>query len=174
MAKPTFNKLGLKTKINTNSFEWEGQTIEVVDYVPIGKKLEIVTDIINDSIDDNSFRNEGRLQIYLFVHILYNYTNLTFTKTQKENPDKIYDNIMSTGFMNEVLQRIPRDEFEFFKYLVSNQIDEYFRFKSSIKGILSDMSTDYTNLDIEATDIQKKLQDPNNLALLKGIMNELG
>ena len=52
MAKPTFNKLGLKTKINTNSFEWEGQTIEVVDYVPIGKKLEIVADIINDSIDD--------------------------------------------------------------------------------------------------------------------------
>ena len=33
---------------------------------------------------------------------------------------------------------------------------------------------DYSNLNLDATEIQKKLADPNNMELLKSIMTKLG
>ena len=41
-------------------------------------------------------------------------------------------------------------------------------------GILDTISADYSNLDLDATKIQKKLADPNALALLKDVMANLG
>ena len=36
------------------------------------------------------------------------------------------------------------------------------------------MGKDYSNLDFEASDIQKKIADPENLSLLKDILTKLG
>jgi hypothetical protein len=41
-------------------------------------------------------------------------------------------------------------------------------------GILDIISTDYKNLDLDATEIQKKLADPDNLGLVKDILSKLG
>ena len=41
-------------------------------------------------------------------------------------------------------------------------------------GILDTISTDYSNLNLDASEIQKKLSDPNNLTLLKDVLTKLG
>jgi hypothetical protein len=41
-------------------------------------------------------------------------------------------------------------------------------------GILDTVLTDYGTMDLDAASIQEKIADPNNLALLKGIMDKLG
>ena len=41
-------------------------------------------------------------------------------------------------------------------------------------GILDNINKDYSNLDLEASEIQKKLADPNALAFLKEVMAKLG
>lgn len=174
MAKPTYHKLGLKPNINTSEFEYNGQTITVKDYLPIEDKMNMIADILMDVKDDNPFINMGKLNVFLYLHVLYNYTDLQFTEKQKENSAKLYDSIVTTDFLVQVLKLIPKEEMDFVKYLLNTQAEEIYKYKNSIKGILDDVTTDYSNLDLEATDIQKKLQDPNNLALLKGVMQELG
>ena len=41
-------------------------------------------------------------------------------------------------------------------------------------GIMEQISADYSNLSLDATAIQQKLADPQNLELLKGVMTKLG
>ena len=47
-------------------------------------------------------------------------------------------------------------------------------YRNSAMGIMEAISADYSNLDLNATDIQKKLNDPDNMALLKDVLTKLG
>ena len=46
--------------------------------------------------------------------------------------------------------------------------------KVSVLGILEAVSKDYSNLDFDATQIQKKMADPENLKLVKDVLTKLG
>lgn len=41
-------------------------------------------------------------------------------------------------------------------------------------GILDTISQDYSNLNLEASAIQEKLADPENMTLLKSVLSKLG
>ena len=48
MAKVSFSKLNLNKNTEVSTFEWGDQIIEVKDYLPIGDKLHLISEIIND------------------------------------------------------------------------------------------------------------------------------
>ena len=58
--------------------------------------------------------------------------------------------------------------------ILKDTVDSIYKYQNSIMGILDTISQDYSSLDFDATEIQKKIGDPENLALLKGIMSRLG
>ena len=79
MAKLAFSKLGLKfnneiTNVFVNDF-----AIEVKNYIPANSKLELISNVINATADDNGFYNEGKLKVYFALEVIYAYTNLSFT-----------------------------------------------------------------------------------------------
>jgi hypothetical protein len=41
-------------------------------------------------------------------------------------------------------------------------------------GIMENIANDYSDLDFDATEIQKKIGDPNNMELLKAVLSKLG
>jgi hypothetical protein len=66
MAKVAFSKLEAKvnTKLNVISFvnsKGEEVSYEVKYYLPIEEKLTMISNIINQSIDDNGYYNPMRL-----------------------------------------------------------------------------------------------------------------
>jgi hypothetical protein len=142
--------------------------------LPIEKKLNLVGDIIKDARDGNSFINPGRLNAYKVLNIVYNYTDIVFTDNQKKNPDKLYDAMYTSGFLKKVVSLIPVEELTIIDKMADETIKNIYDYQNSIKGIIADVTTDYSNLNLEASEIQQKLADPNNLKLLKGVMAELG
>ena len=48
MAKIGLNKLGLSKNTEVKEFMWNGQKIEILQYLPLEKKLEVISDIINN------------------------------------------------------------------------------------------------------------------------------
>ena len=46
---------------------------------PINEKIDMISRIINWSLDDNGFYNPIRVKIFTALEIMYSYTNLTFT-----------------------------------------------------------------------------------------------
>ena len=79
MAKVSFNKLGLKVVNEPKEITYNDQIIEIQQYLPIETKLEMISNIVNNSATDQKFYNKGKIEIYTTLEILYNYTNIKLT-----------------------------------------------------------------------------------------------
>ena len=175
MAKPTYAKLGLKTNLNTNELIYGEQSIEVKEYLPIEDKMEIIQDILDKCNNyETKFYNPGIMEIYLCLNIVYKYTNLSFTEKQKENALKLYNTLVSSGFYNQVLSLIKKEEIDMIKDMLKKSVKSIYKYKNSIMGLMEAMTTDYSAVDMDVTDIQNKLTDPEALATLKQLAELTG
>lgn len=174
MAKVSFTKLGLKPNNEIQYIEFNEQTIEVKQYLPVEEKLELITKVLELSHDSNNFSNPVKVSVYTTLEIIEKYTNVNFTEKQKENPTKLYDLLVGNGFAAAVIKAIPEPEYDEILTGIKQTIKSVYKYQNSVLGILDTISQDYSNLNLDATEIQKKLADPNNMELLKGIMTKLG
>ncbi len=174
MAKLSFTKLGLKPNNETVNIPFGEQFIEVKQYLPIEEKLDLITKVLELSHDSNNFSNPVKVQVYASLEIIEKYTNITFTEKQKENPTKLYDLMLGNNLIHAIIDAIPQEEYDILMKGLYNTIDSVYKYQNSVLGILDTISQDYSNLNLDASEIQKKLADPNNMELLKGIMTKLG
>lgn len=174
MPKVGFTKLGLKPNNEIQYIEFNEQTIEVKQYLPVEEKLELITNVLESSHDQNNFSNPVKVSVYTTLEIIEKYTNVNFTEKQKENPTKLYDLLVGNGFAAAVIKAIPEPEYDEILTGIKQTIKSVYKYQNSVLGILDTISQDYSNLNLDATEIQKKLADPNNMELLKGIMTKLG
>lgn len=179
MAKVPFSKLDVKLNsseivVNHETSKGENVQFEVKNYLPIKEKMELVSRIINQSTDDNGFYNPMRVKLYTTLEVVYAYTNLTFTPKQKEDPFKLYDLLVSTGLYDNITNHICREDLEELEGSIWDTIKSIYDYKNSVMGILDDISTDYSNLNLDASEIHSKLADPENMALLRQVLDKLG
>ena len=174
MPKIGFTKLGLKPNNEIQYIEFNEQTIEVKQYLPVEEKLELITNVLELSHDSNNFSNPVKVSVFTTLEIIEKYTNVNFTEKQKENPTKLYDLLVGNGFAAAVIKAIPEPEYDEILTGIKQTIKSVYKYQNSILGILDTISQDYSNLNLDASEIQKKLADPNNMELLKGIMTKLG
>lgn len=174
MAKVSFTKLGLKKKEEIKNITINDQVIEVKQYLPISDKINIITNVIENSADDNNFANPVKVEVFANLEIMYAYTNISFTDKQKEDPTKLYDLLEENGVIAEVIAAIPENEYALLLGWIDETIKAFYTYRNSVMGIMEQISNDYKDLDFNATTIQQKIADPNNLTLLKDVMNKLG
>ena len=174
MAKVSLTKLGLKVNQDVKSIEFNEQIIEVKQYLPINEKLQLISSVINSAADENNFSNPIKENVFLTLEILYHYTNINFTDKQKEDPVKLYDLVVSSGLVNKVTDLIPEEELDEVINGVAQSVKAIYTYRNSALGILESISQDYSALNLDATEIQQKLADPDNMALLKQILTKLG
>lgn len=174
MAKLAFTKLGLKINTDIETFEFNEQTIEVKQYLPVNDKLTLISEVINNSADENNFANPVKVEVYATIAIIEAYTNITFTDKQKEDITKLYDKVVSSGLYQMIIRSIQVEEINNLFDALRSSIDAVYNYRNSVMGILENISTDYSNLDLDASTIQAKLADPDNMALLKSILTKLG
>ena len=179
MAKVPFSKLQAAMNSNENILSYSnkaGEEIkyEVKTYLPFKEKLDLVSRIINQSVDDNGFYNPMRVKLYMVLEIVYAYTNLSFTAKQKEDPFKLYDLLVSTGIFHDIVDHIRDKDWLEIQENVWKTIENIYAYRNSVMGILENISADYSNLNLDAAEIQKKLADPDNMALLKDVLTKLG
>ena len=174
MPKIGFTKLGLKPNNEIQTIEFNEQTIEVKQYLPVEEKLELITKVLELSHDSNNFSNPVKVSVYTTLEIIEKYTNVNFTEKQKENPTKLYDLLVGNGFAAAVIKAIPEPEYDEILTGIKQTIKSVYKYQNSVLGILDTISQDYSNLNLDATEIHQQLADPENLSLLKNIMTKLG
>lgn len=179
MAKVPFSKLQAKVDGGaTQNFYYNlaGEEVhyEVKHYLPIKEKLELVSNIINQSVDDNGFYNPMKVKLYMVLEIVYAYTNLSFTDKMKEDPFKLYDILVSTGIFTDVIDVIREKDWSEIQENTWATIENIYKYRNSVMGILDNVVNDYSNLNLDASEIQKKLADPDNMALLRDVLAKLG
>lgn len=174
MAKIAFSKLALKKQENIKTVKIGDFNIEVKQYLPVNDKLDLIARVLNGAHDENNFPNPIKIEVLGTLEIIMAYTNLSFTEKQKEDVAKLYDLFDSNGLIDLIVSAIPEEEYAFVINGIDDTIDAVYTYQNSVLGILESVSQDYSNLDLDATAIQQKLADPNNVALLKDVLTKLG
>lgn len=152
MAKVSYANLKLKTDNSVSKFNFNGADIEVLNYLPIEDKYDLIM-ITLQKIEEDGIYNPLLLDMYFHLHLVYLYTNLSFTDKQKENEFKIYDTLKSNGFFDAFFCVLPESEYnELFNYI--NEIMEMsLVYKNTAGAVLQSVIQDLPKNAQAAADI---------------------
>lgn len=110
MSKISYASLKLKTNTEIKEVKWEDKVIEVAQYLPINDKYDLIMITLQKAKEDILY-NPIKLDMYFHLHLVYMYTNLSFTDKQKEDEAKIYDTLESSGLLTEIIKNMNEAEY---------------------------------------------------------------
>lgn len=159
MAKVSYANLKLKVDKQIETFDFNENKIEVLKYLPIEDKYDLVA-ITLQKAEQNGIYNPILLDLYFHLHLVYMYTNLSFTDKQKENEPKIYDTLKTNGFFEKFLEVIPESEYEELLDYIEEIMDMELEYKNTAGAVLQSIIQDLPKNAQAAADIVKSF-DPN-------------
>ena len=174
MAKPTFAKMGLKAKNDIKTIIIGEQEIEVQQYLPIQKKLELIGNVASFSADENNFANPVKADVFFNLEMMYHYTNITFTEKQKEDFIKTFDLLKEHGIFDMVKDAIPPEEYYSLYEDTWKCISEIYKYKNSVLGLLDIIKNDYEGVGEDIEKLWGELSDKENVSFLRDVMTKLG
>lgn len=141
MAKVSYANLKLKINTEVNTFDFEGNQVEVLKYLPVEDKYDLVMITLQKAREDNIY-NPVKLEMFFHLHLVYMYTNLSFTDKQKENESRIYDTLKSNGFMDKFLAAIEEDEYNSLCEMVNELVDVNMKYNNSAAAVIQSLVQD--------------------------------
>lgn len=173
MAKVGLNKLGLVKNTKQIDYMWNGQKIEITQYLPLEKKLEVISSVVNESVDLKGYYAPYRLDLFMTIAIVQNYTNITITEKQQEDLGKLYDLLVSSGLYDEIKNNIPISEINYLEENISKTIHSIYEYKNSALGIMDAISKDYKDVTFDASKIQEALESGKGLETVREVLDNL-
>lgn len=141
MNKVSYASLKLKVNIDVNTFDFNGATIEVLKYLPVQDKYDLIT-IALQKAEQNGIYNELKLDMYFHLYLVYLYTNLSFTEKQKEDECKIFDCLTSNGFIEAFLGVMEETEYSELWDMMNIMKDSMLVFKNSAGAVIQSFVND--------------------------------
>lgn len=174
MAKVNLTKLNKIKSLDPIDIKIGEETISVVQYLPLEKKLTVMQNIIEQAgNNEEGFYNIVKLSVFYTIEMLRTYTNISFTEKQLEEPQKLYDIIVLNNIWSEVKKAIPQSELTDIWENTCALAREITDYNHSALGILKLMSDDYENLNFDVQEITEKLSDRTNLDLVRNLLTKL-
>lgn len=174
MAQVSFAKLAPKASTEIVTIKFNEQEIEIKQYLPIDQKLEGLTNILNSCADDMGYYNPAKVDVFITLETVFRYTNIKFTDKQKEDPKKLYDQFISSGLYKQIQEALPEDERYWFKGYVQGSMDQIYKYRDSVYGILDALKTDYSDLELDINKLRERLADTADLNTIKEVLDKLG
>ena len=165
------DKISYQDKIENKEITYDGQTFNVRSWIPIEDKLALIGNIINASIDDNTFYNPARLHIFYVMNMVKEYTDIDF---KEMNIMYAYDLLDVSGLWDIIERYIDENEINFIKQNIKETITNIYAYKNSVLGMIDAMNQKSEDLKVDGEALQKVIGDPENLTLVKQILDNLG
>lgn len=152
MANVSFNNLKLSTNKEVKIAEFNNTKIEVLQYLPVEDKNDLIQITMQKSFMDGYF-NEILLDAYFHLNIIYLYTNLNITEKQREDELKLYDKIYSSGLLETILGQLPEDEYKYLFNMLQEQTKDFLTYKNSAAAVVQSFIQDLPANAAAAADI---------------------
>jgi hypothetical protein len=155
MAIINYSDLGLTKSKEVRIFKWNDKDIEVVKYLPIDAKYDIVMITLQEAYEEGIY-NPVKLDKFFHLNLVFMYSNLVFTDKDRQDTDKLYDELKSSGFMDKFLQNINEEDYT----EMLEDIDTIIKAKSTFSGTVKKLVDD---LPAQAEAMQSIIDnfDPN-------------
>ena len=139
--KVSYANMKLKTNTAVNTFEFCGQKIEVLKYLPAADKYDLLMITLQKSLEGNIY-NEFKLNLYFELNLVYMYTNISFTEKQREDEFKLYDTLRSNGFFELFYEALDDKEYEELFDQIAELKATMERSKGSVAGVIANIIED--------------------------------
>lgn len=136
MAKTSYTNLKIKTNIDNKKISFNDSEIEILQYLPIIAKDDLISITLQKSYENNTY-NLLKTNMYFHLFLVYMYTNISFTDKQKENEEKLYDSLQSSGLLDKIIAQIPEQEYNFLLEELYKQMEENIRYNLSFAGVVN-------------------------------------
>lgn len=141
MAKVSYANLKLKTNKEVKTFKFGEHEIEVLQYLPIEDKYDLIMIALQGAEEDGIY-NPVKVQLYFELYVVYMYSNISFTDKQKENEPKLYDTLASNGIIAAILELIPDEEYNELMTYMKELIQVKTTFNNSAAGLVNQVLVD--------------------------------
>ena len=154
MTKVTYTSLKLKTNTDVKTFDFNGKTIEVLQYLPVKDKYDLVNITLQEAREDGVY-HPVKLDTLFHLNIVYMYTNLTFTDKQRENKTELYDALQSSGLIDQILLNIDEFEYTTLKEYIEILKDDYIEYEESLNGTIQNFMSSVSEKSKQMSEIMK-------------------
>ena len=176
MENVSFGDLKLVVDRTTNSFDFNGTTIEVLKYLPIEDKKDLIQVAMQKSWE-NGLYNDILLEVYFHLNIVYLYTNLDFSGGYRDDEFELYDQLQCNGLMDQILAAMDADEYEQLYNSLEKAVADNMMYKNSAAAVLQSVINDLPASAAAAAEIVNNwdsskfqtVQDMVNLARQTGM-----
>jgi len=111
MAILNYKDLNLTNKNVIKTFKWGDKDVEIVDYLPVEDKYDIVMITLQKSFE-NGYYNPIKLDMFFHLNLVYAYTNIVFSDEDREDEAELFDKLVGSGFMEEFLKNFDDKVYE--------------------------------------------------------------
>lgn len=170
LKKVAFSTLKLKVPKEYRNFTFLDRTIQVISYLPVGEKRDIIETAYQKAADGLNF-NPILFSVYFLLNIIYSYTNLTFTDNQRENEFELFDMIVTSGLLDEVIGRIPDSEKVFFASHINNYVITKIDADYSAAGLINNGINAVNTISATILDKLSNVNDETIQALIDNLGN---
>lgn len=138
--KVSYTNMKLKVNTQVNTFDFAGQKIEVLKYLPVKDKYDLLTITLQKgtNLQDGTY-NDFLITVFFELNLVYMYTNISFTEKQREDEEKLYDTLKSNGFFEEFFKTLNEDEYNELYMSLNTLKKDYMAYKMSVSSILKDL-----------------------------------
>ena len=173
--KLAFSKLNAKINTEIKTVTFNNQEIEVKQYLPIEEKMSLIDNVVSYSQNTHyQYFNPGLIDVITTLEIVFNYSNLSFTEKVLEDKIKLYDILMSTGLAQLIANAIPYEELNSIDVILEKTLDNIYKHNNSLLGVLEAIAEDYEEQDLNASEVQRKMANPEVVGMLKKVVSNLG
>lgn len=137
----SYANMKLKPVTSTHKFEWNGNEIEVLDYLPIEDKYDLIMITLQKSLEDGYY-NPIKIDEFFHLHLIYMYTNINFTDKQREDEHKLYDSLKSNGLIDAFIEQMNDFDYSELFNMLDDTKRELTEYKRSVAGIVQNLITD--------------------------------
>ena len=75
---------------------------------------------------------------------------------------------------NLIFSNISSLDYDFIYSNAKATIDQIYKYRNSVYGILDALKTDYSDLNLDIETLRKNLADDNNVGFLKEVLDKMG
>lgn len=169
-----YSDLGLNIEYKKIEVELiEDKKLEVLTYLPVREKTEMLQFIINNVIDPKTgCASPIRMEIYFSIAVCHWYGGIDFSNEDMAKISDVYDALELNKVIQTIIDHVPYDEINFMRDLAEETVADVARYNSSAAGIVQSMVDSSGSLDRQLNDIIQKVQSKEGLELLDMIKNE--
>lgn len=135
--------------------------------------MKLIENVLNDSMDDKHYYNPLKIKMLFTLQVLFNYTNINFTDKQKENLDKLYDEVYTSGLFDTIIAPIEKEIDDLYNDLWDT-IDSVYKYLNSVYGTIENMQGEYNGTEMDIQKLFNDVKDPEQLAFLKEVLDKMG